>query len=65
MNQDYSINNKPVAQNITQAITNADVSPASKKKKKLVLKMNLILSAESLQIRIDQMKILNLKENQP
>ena len=34
MNQDYSINNKPVAQNITQAITNAGVSPASKKKKK-------------------------------
>ena len=68
MNQDSTINNITTAQNITQAITNTDVPPTSKentKNKSDIDKLiNLILSAENLQNGNNQMKILNLKENQ-
>ena len=64
MNQDSSINSIAKAQNITQAITNTGVPPISKEntKNKSDLKMKVILSAENLQNRTNQIKILNLKE---
>ena len=66
MNQYSSINSITKAQNITQAITNTEVPQYLKKTQKtnLVLKMKVILSAENLQNRTKQIKILNLKETQ-
>ena len=65
MNKDFSVNYKPAAQNKTQAVANADVPPTSKSTQKTnsILKMNLMLSAKSLQIIIKQIEVLNLKEN--
>ena len=65
MNQDSSINSIKKAQNITQAITNTDVPPTSKEYiKKSDIENKVTLSAENLQNRTNQMKILNLKETQ-
>ena len=65
MNQDSSINSITNTQNITQAITNTDVPPTSKEntKKNPILKMKVVLSAENLQNRTNQKKILNLIHN--
>ena len=66
VNQDSSINSITKAQNITQAINNTDVPPTSKENTKAnpILKMKVIQSAENLQSRTNQMKILNLKETE-
>ena len=66
MNQDSSINNIRKSQNTTQTITNTDVPPTSKenRKNKSILKMKLIISAENLENRTNEMKILYLKETQ-
>ena len=66
MNQYSSINSITKAQNITQAITNTEVPQYLKKTQNtnLILKMKVILSAENLQNRTNQIKILNLKETQ-
>ena len=66
MNQDSSINSITNTQNITQATTNTDIPPTSKEntQKNPLLKMKVMLSAENLQNRTNQKKILNLKETQ-
>ena len=62
MNKDSSINSITKAQNITQAITNTNVPPTPKENiDNPILKMKVILTAENLQNRSNQMKILNLK----
>ena len=63
MNKDSSINSITKAQNITQAITNTNVPPKENIDNP-ILKMKVILTAENLQNRSNQMKILNLKESQ-
>ena len=59
MNQDSSINNIRKSQNTTQTITNTDVPPTSKenRKNKSDIKMKLIISAENLENRTNEMKI--------
>ena len=66
MNQDSSINSITNTQNITQATTNTGIPPTSKEntQKNPSLKMKVMLSAENLQNRTNQKKILNLKETQ-
>ena len=65
MNKDSSNNSITKAQNITQAITNTNVPPTSKENiDNPILKMKVILTAENLQNRSNQIKILNLKESQ-
>ena len=68
MNQGSSINSITKAQNITQTITKPTNIYNQHLKKTVktnpILKMTVILSAENLQNRTNQMKILNLKETQ-
>ena len=66
MNQDSTINNITTTQNIIQAITNTDVPPTSKEntKNKSDIANEVNTVRQNLENRINQMKMLTLKENQ-
>ena len=61
MSQDISINNIATAPNITQTITNTDVLTTYKENAKN--KSDIENRSNTIQNRLNQMKILNLKEN--